>query len=69
MKLPDAPEQTPEEKEKLRILKLILENQQGMAADYKQSVRRTGALVSGSMAHAYARGIQDVLKLITKDNK
>lgn len=62
-------EKTPETKEKERILTLILKNSNPMVSDYKNTIKRVGGLLTSSMVFAYAKGIQDTLKLLTKEEK
>lgn len=62
-------EKTPETKEKERILSLIYKNLNPMTTDYKNTIKHTGGLLTSSMTFAYARGIKDVLKLLTKEEK
>lgn len=40
-----------------------------MTAEYKALVRHTGSLLSQSMAVAYSRAINDVIKFILKQNE
>lgn len=62
----------PEEKdlvkaEKERLLILLMSNSARMAAEYKQLVKPTGGLLTNSMVYAYSKGLNDALKLLTKD--
>jgi hypothetical protein len=61
----EVPDIASKEQERL-ILKLV-SNQAKMAADYKNTIKRTGGLLTTSMTFAYAKGLQDALKLLTKD--
>ena len=66
------PALTPEEiqaKEKQRIVTLIVTKGLNMTQDYKNTIKYTGGLLSTSMGYAYSKGIQDVIKLITKEEK
>lgn len=62
-------EKTPETKEKERILTLILKSSNPMVSDYKNTIKHVGGLLTNSMVFAYAKGIQDTLKLLTKEEK
>ena len=70
-------ELTPEEKElqkkfsleeRNRVLTMIFTNKEIMTAEYKQLIKHTGSLVAGSMAIAYSRAINDIIKLILKES-
>lgn len=52
-----------------QLLSTIFGDKERLTAEYKQLVRHTGGLVSGSMAVAYSRAINDVIKLILKESK
>lgn len=52
--------------ERSRLLANIFGDKERLTMEYKQLVRHTGGLVSGSMAVAYSRAINDVIKLILK---
>lgn len=63
-----APNETdPVKKERERIILLLLKNTAPMVSDYKHTLKRTGSLMTSSMVYAYSKGIQDVIKLITKE--
>ncbi len=55
--------------EKQRIVMLIITNGMRMTEDYKNTIKRTGGLLTSSMTYAYSKGIQDVIKLLTKESK
>lgn len=67
--LPTNQEQDATSKERERILILILKNAAPMASDYRHMLKPVGGLMTSSMVYAYSKGIQDVLKLITKETK
>lgn len=48
---------------------LLFENKDKLVATYRQNVAYTGAYLSTSMAYAYAKGINDAIKLLIKENK
>lgn len=56
-------------KEKERIMILLMANSARMAAEYKTVIKHTDGLLTQSMVYAYSKGLNDALKLITKDNK
>lgn len=39
-----------------------------MVTEYKELIKHTGGLLNASMGFAYAKGINDTLKLIAKEN-
>ena len=55
-------------KEKERIMVLILKNSQDMTIKYRNLIKSKGGLLTESMTYAYSKGINDILKLITKEN-
>lgn len=55
-------------KERTRLWRMILESRDSMTAEYKALIRHTGGLVTNSMTYAYSKGINDVMKLILKEN-
>lgn len=55
--------------EKERLLVLVLKNRAKMVSDYKNTIRHTGGLLTTSMTYAYSKGINDILKLLTKETK
>lgn len=55
--------------EKERILTLIFKNAMPLTQDYKNLIKHTGGLLQTSMSYAYSKGIQDVIKLLTKEEK
>lgn len=55
------------ERERL-ILKLV-SNSASMASDYRNTIKKTGGLLTQSMTYAYSKGLNDALKLLTKDTK
>lgn len=65
--------ETPKEKTpqqvRAELAGLLFQKSTGMAAEYKQLIRHTGGLMSQSMVVAYTRGINDVIKLILKQNE
>lgn len=67
--LKEEKEKSLEDKEKERILTLLLSKAAPMASDYKHTVKQTGSWLAGSMALAYSKAIQDVIKLIAKEER
>jgi hypothetical protein len=61
--------QTDAEKELLRLQVKFLKNRASMASDYKNTIKHTGGLLSQSMTFAYAKGLNDAFKLLTKEEK
>lgn len=55
--------------EKERLLMVILKNAGTMTQDYKNLINHTGGLLKSSMGYAYAKGIQDVIKLLTTEKE
>lgn len=55
--------------EKQRILALIFGNKELMTAEFKVLMRHTGSYLAGSMAIAYSRSFNDVIKLLLQENK
>lgn len=55
--------------EKERIQVLLLKNQADMVAEYGLLIKHTGGLVAGSMKFAYAKGLNDAFKLLSKGEK
>lgn len=53
--------------EKERILMMILKNASSMTEDYKNLIQYTGGLLKSSMGYAYAKGIQDIIRLLTTE--
>lgn len=53
--------------EKQRILLLIIKSGMNMTNDYKGTIKHTGGLLVTSMGYAYSKGIQDVIKLLSKE--
>lgn len=64
---PEVKEHTDAEKEKQRLLILLHKEAPAMVADYKSMIRHTGGLLTTSMTYAYSKGLNDALKLLTKD--
>jgi hypothetical protein len=62
-----APEKDAAKAEKERLLTLILKNAMPLTQDYKNLIKHTGGLLQTSMGYAYSKGIQDVIKLLTKE--
>ncbi len=60
-------EQTEAEKELTRIQVKFLKRRAAMASDYRELIKHTGGLVSQSMVFAYAKGLDDAFKLLTKE--
>lgn len=56
-------------KEKQRIVTLIITRMQQMTSDYNSVIKHTGGLLTSSMTYAYSKGINDIIKLITKEEK
>lgn len=54
--------------EKLRLVNLLFSKSQIMTADYKNTIKHTGGLLTSSMTYAYSRALADAVKLLTKDN-
>jgi hypothetical protein len=52
--------------EKLRLTTLLLKNQASMAADYKNTIKHTGGLLTQSMVYAYSKALNDAFKLLTR---
>lgn len=46
---------------------LLLKNRDSMTADYRNTIKHTGGLLTSSMAYAYSKGINDAMKLIQKE--
>lgn len=54
------------EKERVRLLTLVLKNQQDLVIRYKKRIHHAGGLLETSMGYAYSAAINDVFKLISK---
>ncbi len=52
-------------KERMRLVVKLASKGAGMAADYKNTIKHTGGLLTQSMTYAYSKGFQDALKLLT----
>ncbi len=52
--------------ERVRLLTLILKEQNSMVSDYKHTIKHTGGLLTKSMVYAYSKAINEVFKLINK---
>jgi hypothetical protein len=53
--------------EKQRILTLLLTKKDSMTADYRNIIKFTGGLLSQSMVYAYSKALNDVIKLLAKE--
>lgn len=62
-------ELTEAQKEKQRLVTLILTKAINMTNDYKSTIKHTGGLLTSSMTYAYSKGINDIVKLLTKEEK
>lgn len=67
VKTTETPEVDKAKAEKERLLILILKNAMPLTQDYKNLIKHTGGLLQTSMGYAYSKGIQDVIKLLTKE--
>ncbi len=56
------------EAERLRLATKLFKEMDFMSQQYKALIQHTGGLVTSSMVYAYSKGIQDVIKLILKEN-
>lgn len=56
-------------KERIRIMTLILNESETMVTKYKKQMSYVGGMLSTSMSIAYAKGLSDAFKLITQENK
>ncbi len=52
--------------ERVRIMTLILKEQQSLISNYKNTIKQTGGLLTASMTFAYTRGLNDIFKLLNK---
>ncbi len=50
--------------EAARLMTVLLSKRAQMAADYKNTIKHTGGLLTNSMVYAYARGLDDAFKLL-----
>jgi nitrate reductase NapAB chaperone NapD len=55
-------------KERERLILKLVSNSAHMAADYKNTIKHTGGLLTASMVYAYSKGLNDALKLLTKED-
>ena len=55
--------------EALRLATLLHKATPDLIAEYRVLIRHTGGFLSSSMSYAYAKGLSDALKLITKEIK
>ncbi len=53
--------------EKQRLLALVITKSHNMTMDYKNTIKHTGGLLTTSMGYAYSKGIQDIIKLLSKE--
>ncbi len=60
-------DENPASQEKQRLLTIILKNAMPMTQLYKNMLKSQGGLLQSSMGYAYSKGIQDVIKLLTKE--
>ena len=54
--------------ERQRLILKLVKNQAPMAADYRNLIKKNGSLLTQSMVYAYSKGLNDALKLITKES-
>jgi len=55
--------------EKNRLTTLLLKERNSQVSDYKNTIKHTGGLLTQSMTYAYSKGLNDALKLLTKESK
>lgn len=55
--------------EKERLLVLLLKNSAQMTAEYRILIKNTGGLLTNSMVYAYSKGINDAIKLLTRNEE
>lgn len=55
-------------KERARLAKFLFDKSLHMSADYRNTIRHTGGLVTSSMVYAYSKGLNDAIKLLLKEN-
>lgn len=55
--------------ERQRLLQVIFNKKDDMILEYKTLIKHTGSLVTGSMGYAYSKAINDIIKLISKENQ
>lgn len=68
--LPKENEQVdPAAAERQRLIQLIFNKKDDMILEYKTLIKHTGSLVTASMGFSYSRAINDIIKLIAKENK
>lgn len=54
--------------EKERLMTKLLKNTAGKAADYKNTIKHNGGLLTQSMVFAYQKGLNDAFKLLNKED-
>jgi hypothetical protein len=65
----DKKEETPQNKEHIRIMTLLISNRAKMAADYRNTIKKNGSLLTNSMSYAYSKGLEDAFKLIANNKE
>lgn len=55
--------------EALRLVTVLHEQIPTMVSEYKILIKHAGGMLSSSMSYAYAKGLSDALKLLTKEIK
>lgn len=63
-----APDTT-NKKEVLRLVEVLFNKKDKLTADYKNTIRQNGSLLTASMVYAYAKGLNDAIKILTKEIK
>lgn len=52
-----------------KLAQKLNEKSPGMISDYRSVIKHTGGLLTSSMGYAYAKGLNDAIKLILKEIK
>jgi hypothetical protein len=53
--------------EKDKIVTYLITRSEDMVSDYRNTIKHSGGLLTQSMTFAYSKGVNDIIKLITKE--
>lgn len=56
------------DEEKVRLLTKLYKERIPSVSDYKSTIKHTGGLLTESMGYAYAKGYENAIKVLTKED-